>query len=144
MGGRVLHLTETSSSAHGSSSLTNFSVTSMTMTLCYHLGGLFHRLPLLDVLHDQLVKHLLLDVLHDHLVKHLLLPILVVLLAVSRKSQEKCTKKRRKKLGVAVVLLANVFFGGWEMSEFGGGEIMVGRCKIIGPKMFKILSCCPF
>ena len=72
-----------------SSSLTNFSVTSMTMTLCYHLGDLFHRLPLLDVLHDQLVKHLLLDVLHghlvthalldvlhDHLVKHLLLPIL--------------------------------------------------------------------
>ena len=51
----------------------------MTMTLCYHLGGLFHRLPLLDVLHDQLVKHLLLDVLHDHLVKHLLLPILDVL-----------------------------------------------------------------
>ena len=64
----------------------------MSMTLCYHLGGLFHRLPLLDVLHDQLVKHLLLDVLHDHLVthplldvlhdhlvKHLLLPILVVL-----------------------------------------------------------------
>ena len=48
--------------------------------------------PLLDVLHDQLVKHLLLDVLHDHLVthplldvlhdhlvKHLLLPILDVL-----------------------------------------------------------------
>ena len=75
-----------------SSSLTNFSVTSMTMTLCYHLGDLFHRLPLLDVLHDQLVKHLLLDVLHDHLVthplldvlhdhlvKHLLLPILDVL-----------------------------------------------------------------
>ena len=51
----------------------------MTMTLCYHLGGLFHRLPLLDVLPDQLVKHLLLDVLHDHLVKHLLLPILEVL-----------------------------------------------------------------
>ena len=64
----------------------------MTMTLCYHLGDLFHRLPLLDVLHDQLVKHLpldvlhdhlvthpLLDVLHDHLVKHLLLPILDVL-----------------------------------------------------------------
>ena len=51
----------------------------MTMTLCYHLGDLFHRLPLLDVLHDQLVKHLLLDVLHDHLVKHLLLPTLDVL-----------------------------------------------------------------
>ena len=29
--------------------------------------------------------------------------------------------KRRKKLGVAVVLLANVFLG-WEMSEFGGGK----------------------
>merc|ERR1712117_459179 len=87
----------------------------VTLSLCYHLGDLFHRLPLLDVLHDQLVKHLLLDVLHDHLVKHLLLP-------VSRKSQEKCAKKRRKKLGVAVVLLANVFFGGWEMSEFGGGK----------------------
>ena len=55
-----------------------FSVTSMTMTLYYHLGDLFHRLPLLDVLHDQLVKHLLLDVLHDHLVKHLLLPIHVI------------------------------------------------------------------
>ena len=52
---------------------------SMTMTLCYRLGDLFRRLPLLDVLHDQLVKHLLLDVLHDHLVKHLLLPILDVL-----------------------------------------------------------------
>ena len=64
----------------------------MTMTLCYHLGDLFHHLPLFDVLHDQLVKHLLLDVLydhlvthplldvlHDHLVKHLLLPILDVL-----------------------------------------------------------------
>ena len=64
----------------------------MTMTLCNNLGGLFHHLPLLDVLHDQLVKHLLLDVLldhlvehllldvlHDHLVKHLLLPILYVL-----------------------------------------------------------------
>ena len=82
------------------------------MTLCYHLGDLFHRLPLLIVLHDQLVKHLLLDVLHDHLVKHLLLPILVVLLAVSQKSQEKCAKKRRKKLGVAVVLLANFWFLG--------------------------------
>merc|ERR1711973_37732 len=76
MGGRVLHLTETSSSADLSSSLTNFSVTCMTMTLCYHLGGLFHRLPLLDVLHDQLVKHLLLDVLHDHLVTHPLLDVL--------------------------------------------------------------------
>ena len=32
--------------------------------------------------------------------------------AVSRKSQEKCAKKRRKKLGVAVVLLANVWFLG--------------------------------
>ena len=51
----------------------------MTMTLRYHLGDLFHRLPLLEVLHDQRVKHLLLDVLHDHLVKHLLLPILDVL-----------------------------------------------------------------
>ena len=64
----------------------------MTMMLCHHLGDLFHRLPLLDVHHDQLVKHLLLDVLHDHLVthplldvlhdhlvKHLLLPILDVL-----------------------------------------------------------------
>ena len=61
----------------------------MTMTLCYHLGGLFHRLPLLDdqlvkhllldVLHDHLVTHPLLYVLHDHLVKHLLLPILDVL-----------------------------------------------------------------
>ena len=51
----------------------------MTMTLCYHLGDLFHRLPLLDVLHDHLVTHPLLDVLHDHLVKHLLLPILDVL-----------------------------------------------------------------
>merc|ERR1711928_12271 len=58
------------SSADLSFSLTNFSVTSMTMTLCYHLGHLFHRLPLLDVLQDQLVKHLLLDVLHDHLVRH--------------------------------------------------------------------------
>ena len=67
--GRVLHVTETSS-------LTNFSVTSLTMTLCYHLGDLFHRLPLLDVLHDQLVKHLLLDVLHDHLVTHPLLDVL--------------------------------------------------------------------
>merc|ERR1712240_401692 len=64
------------SSADLSSSLTNFSVTSMTMTLCYHLGDLFHRLPLLDVLHDQLVKHLLLDVLHDHLVTHPLLDVL--------------------------------------------------------------------
>ena len=45
-------------------------------TLCYHLGDLFHRRPLLDVLHDQRVKHLLLDVLHDHLVKHLLLDAL--------------------------------------------------------------------
>ena len=56
------------------------------------LGDLFHRLPLLDVHHDQLVKHLLVDVLHDHLdthllldtlhdhlVKHLILPILDVL-----------------------------------------------------------------
>ena len=90
--GRVLHVTETESSADLSSSLTNSSVTSMTVTLCYHPGDLFHRLPLLDVLHDQLVKHLLLDVLHDHLVthplldvlhdhlvKHLLLPILDVL-----------------------------------------------------------------
>merc|ERR1712116_34376 len=34
---------------------------------------------LLDVLHDHLVTHPLLDVLHDHLVKHLLLPILDVL-----------------------------------------------------------------
>ena len=25
-------------------------------------------------------------------------------------------------MGVAVVLLANVFFCGWEMSEFGGGK----------------------
>ena len=104
----------------------------MTMTLCYHLGDLFHRLPLLDMLHDQLVKHLLLDVLHDHLVthplldvlhdhlvKHLLLPILVVLLAVSRKSQEKCAKKRRKNLGVAVVLLVNVFFGGGKCLNLG-------------------------
>ena len=31
-------------------------------------------------------------------------------------------KKKKKKLGVAVVLLANVFFWGWEMSEFGGGK----------------------
>ena len=45
-------------------------------SLCYHLGDLFHHLPLLDVLHDQLVKHLLLDVLHDQLVKHLLLDAL--------------------------------------------------------------------
>merc|ERR1712240_754453 len=52
---------------------------------------------------------LLRDVLHDHHDNHLLLD---VLLAVSRKSQEKCAKKRRKKLGVAVVLLANVFFWG--------------------------------
>ena len=28
----------------------------------------------------------------------------------------------KKFFGVAVVLLANVFFGGWEMSEFGGGK----------------------
>ena len=62
-------------SRHEQKHKANFSVTSMTMTLCYHLGGLFHRLPLLDPLHDQLVKHLLLDVLHDHLVRHLLLPI---------------------------------------------------------------------
>ena len=34
---------------------------------------------LLDVLHDHLVTHPLLDVLHDHLVKHLLLPTLDVL-----------------------------------------------------------------
>ena len=34
---------------------------------------------LLDVLHDNLVTHPLLDVLHDHLVKHLLLLILVVI-----------------------------------------------------------------
>ena len=39
----------------------------MTMKLSYHLGDLFQRLPLLDVLHDHLVKHLLLDVLHDQL-----------------------------------------------------------------------------
>ena len=51
----------------------------MTMTLCYHLGGLFHRLPLLDVLHDHIVTHPLLDVLHGQLVKHLLLSILDVL-----------------------------------------------------------------
>ena len=67
----------------------------MTMTLCYHLGGLFHRLPLLDVLHDQLVKHLLLDVpldhlvthplldvLHDHLVTHLLLDVILSLIHI--------------------------------------------------------------
>ena len=81
----------------------------MTMTLCYHLGDLFHRLPLLDVLHDQLVKHLLLDVLHDHLVKHLLLDEI---------GGGKCTVFGRGKcpnlgvanvriLGVANVVLAN-------------------------------------
>ena len=51
--------------------------------------------------------------------------------AVSRKSQEKCAKKRRKKLGVAVVPLAIVFFGGWEMSELGGGKCLNfggGKC----------------
>merc|ERR1712223_1321262 len=99
------------SSADLSSSLTNFSVTSMTMTLCYHLGGLFHRLPLLDVLHDQLVTHPLLDVLHDHLVKHLLLPILDVLHELQvEKAKKSAPKKEEKKLGVAVVLLGNVFF----------------------------------
>ena len=41
--------------------------------------------------------------------------------AVSRKSQEKCAKKR-KKMGVAVVLLANVFFWRCEVFEFGGGK----------------------
>ena len=46
----------------------------------------------------------------------------LVALSQKRKSQEKCAKKEEKKLGVAVVLLANVFFWGWEMSEFGGGK----------------------
>ncbi len=106
------------------------------MTLCYHLGDLFHRLPLLDVLHDQLVKHLLLDelhdhlvthplldVLHDHLVKHLLLPILDVLHELYvEKAKKSAPKKEEKNWGMAVVLLANVFFWGWEMSEFGGGK----------------------
>ena len=111
------------------------------MTLCYHLGDLFHRLPLplLDVLHDQLVKHLLLDVvhdhlvthplldvLHDHLVKHLL-PILDVLHELYVEKAKKSAPKKEKKLGVVVVLLANVFFGGWEMSEFGGGKCPPGK-----------------
>ena len=38
------------------------------------------------------------------------------------KAKKNAPKKRRKILGVAVVLLANVFFAGWEMSEFGGGK----------------------
>ena len=37
-------------------------------------------------------------------------------------AKKNAPKKEEKKLGVAVVLLANVFFGGWEMSEFGGGK----------------------
>ena len=69
----------------------------MTMTLCYHLGDLFHRLPLLDVLHDQLVKHLLLDVLHDHLVKHLLLPILDVLHELKIEKAKKSAPKQEEK-----------------------------------------------
>merc|ERR1712047_214069 len=97
------------SSADLSSSLTHGSVTSMTMALCYHLGDLFHRLHLLDVLHDQLVKHLLLDVLHDHLVtyplldvlhdhlvKHLLLPILDVLHELQVEKAKKSAPKKKK------------------------------------------------
>merc|ERR1712004_202441 len=100
------------SSADLSSSLTNFSVTSMTMTLCYHQGGLFHRLPLLDVLHDQLVKHLLLDVLyvhlvthllldvlHDHLVKHLLFPSLMSSMSSKSKKPRKVRQKKEKNGG---------------------------------------------
>ena len=40
----------------------------------------------------------------------------------NEKAKKNAPKKEEKKLGVAVVLLANVFFGGWEMSEFGGGK----------------------
>ena len=81
--------------------------------------------PLLlrDILHDHHDNHLLLDVLHDHLIKHLLLPILDVLHELQvEKAKKSAPEKEEKKLGVAVVLLANVFFWGWEMSEFGGGE----------------------
>ena len=31
-------------------------------------------------------------------------------------------KRKKEKLGVAAVLLAKVFFWGWEMSDFGGGK----------------------
>ena len=40
----------------------------------------------------------------------------------SKKPRKVRLKEKKKKLGVAVVLLADVFFGGWEMSEFGGGK----------------------
>ena len=99
----------------------------MTMTLCYHLGDLFHRLPLLDVLHDQLVKHLLLDVLHDHLVthplldvlhdhlvKHLLLPILDVLHELKvEKAKKSAPKKEEKNWGWQLSSWQMFFFGGW-------------------------------
>ena len=53
----------------------------------------------------------------------------------SKKPRKVRQKKRRKKLGVAVVLLANVFFLGWEMAEFGGGKcpnLGVGNVRILG------------
>ena len=52
------------------------------------------------------------------------------------KKPKKCAKKEKKeKLGVAVVLLANVFFWGWEMSEFGGG-----KCPNLGVVNVRILG----
>merc|ERR1711952_87124 len=113
----------------------------MTMTLCYHLGGLFHRLLLrdilhdhhdnhflLDVLHDHLVTHLLLDVLHDHLIKHLLLPILDVLHELYVEKAKKNKPKKEKKIGGGscppgkcfFLGVGNVRIWGGEMSEFWG------------------------
>ena len=40
----------------------------------------------------------------------------------NKKAKKNAPKKEEKKLGVAVVLLANDFFWGWEMFEFGGGK----------------------
>ena len=50
----------------------------------------------------------------------------------SKKPRIMRQKKKKKKIGVAVVLLANVFLGGWEMSEFGGGKCLNfggGKCS---------------
>ena len=110
----------------------------MTMTLYYHLGGLFHRLPLLDVLHDQLVKHPLLDVLHDHLVthplldvlhdhlvEHLLLPIQDVLHELQ---VEKAKKSARKKNW------------GWQLSSWQMFFLGGGKCPNLGVVNVRILG----
>ena len=79
------------------------------MTLCYHLGDLFHRLPLLDVLHDQLVKHLLLDVLDDHLVTH---PLLDVLHELYVEKAKKSAPKKEEKIGGGSCPPGKCFFWG--------------------------------